>query len=439
MQNIHWKAPDCWINDPNGLIWYKGQYHLFYQCFPYAPKWGRMHWGHAVSRDLVHWEEKGIALFPTKTDDRSGCYSGSAIEHDGQMHLFYTGVTYTQENPENINVPLSDLTSAQLKISSADGMTFDNFNKKTTILPPLTDPAIGSKTDTRDPKVWRGKDAWYLVLGSTVQNKGRLLFYKSDDLQNFTYCGFTEKENFGWMWECPDYFEVNGTGVALFSPMGFLNDGKRYDAVTVCMLASFEEASGTMKLADTYQFFDYGLDLYAPQSTLDKDGNRMILAWARMPEAVDGKWIGMLCMPRIVEVKDRHICFRPHPNLSNSFSKQIASPKEASRDGYRVQTMLQNGESISIGGYQIRREEDRIFTDRHAVFPKKPDFRLTAETPVIQTGTALDIYVDQNLIEVFIGDGEFVISSVVYGLSDEIQGANYILHTTNFEKDGENT
>ena len=68
MQNIHFKAPNCWINDPNGFIWYKGQYHLFYQCFPYAPQWGRMHWGHAVSKDLVNWEEKGIALYPTKTD-----------------------------------------------------------------------------------------------------------------------------------------------------------------------------------------------------------------------------------------------------------------------------------------------------------------------------------------------------------------------------------
>ena len=85
MQKIHFKAPNCWINDPNGFIWYQGQYHLFYQCFPYAPQWGRMHWGHAVSKDLVNWEEKGIALYPTKTDDRSGCFSGSAVEQDGTM------------------------------------------------------------------------------------------------------------------------------------------------------------------------------------------------------------------------------------------------------------------------------------------------------------------------------------------------------------------
>ena len=76
-----------WMNDPNGFIYYKGMYHLFYQCFPYGPRWGRMHWGHVVSKDLVNWEEQGIALFPSKTDDRSGCFSGSAIEEDGKMQL----------------------------------------------------------------------------------------------------------------------------------------------------------------------------------------------------------------------------------------------------------------------------------------------------------------------------------------------------------------
>ena len=71
MQNIHVKAQGNWINDPNGFIYYKGFYHLFYQCFPYGPRWGRMHWGHAVSKELVSWKDLGIALFPSKTDDRS--------------------------------------------------------------------------------------------------------------------------------------------------------------------------------------------------------------------------------------------------------------------------------------------------------------------------------------------------------------------------------
>ena len=165
--SIHLKAPDCWVNDPNGFICYKGEYHLFYQCFPYAPHWGRMHWGHAVSRDLTNWEHKGIALYPSKTDDRSGCFSGSAVEHDGKMYLFYTGVNYAKEDPENINVCLNDeFSSAQLMITSGDGYSFDNLNDKNTVIPPIESPEIGCKQNTRDPKIWRGKNAWYMVLGS---------------------------------------------------------------------------------------------------------------------------------------------------------------------------------------------------------------------------------------------------------------------------------
>lgn len=430
MQKIHLKAPNCWINDPNGFIWYKGQYHLFYQCFPYAPEWGRMHWGHAVSNDLVNWEDKGIALYPSKTDDRSGCFSGSAIEHNGKMYLYYTGVNYTEEDPENINHCLNDnFISAQLMITSENGMTFDNVSAKKTVIPPIDEKIVGSKTHTRDPKVWRGKDAWYMVIGSTVDSKGRLLFYKSNDLENWSYLNCAEKENFGWMWECPDYFEVDSTGITVFSPMGFLKDGKEYDSLPVCMFSAFDESTGKTELPESYQLFDCGLDLYAPQSTTDKEGNRVIIAWVRMPEAVNGEWNGMMCIPRVVEVKDNHIYFRPHPNIKNSFTKEITSPSQADSSGFMVKTSLRNGESINIGGYIIKRENDRIFTDRSAVFADKDNFRLTAETPVINEGNELEIYVDSNLIEVFVNNGEYVLSSVVYGLSDEITGADFSLYT----------
>ena len=358
MQKVHFKAPNCWIIDPNGFIWYKGYYHLFYQCFPYSTEWGRMHWGHAVSKDLVNFEEKGIALFPSKTDDRSGCFSGSAVEYDDKMYLYYTGVNYIEEDPENINHCLNDnFISAQLMITSEDGMTFDNISDKKTIIPPIEEKNIGDKKHTRDPKVWRGKDAWYMVLGSSVNNKGRLLFYKSNDLKKWSYLNFSEKENFGWMWECPDYFEVDCNGIIVFSPMGFINDGKEYDSAAVCMLSKFDEMSGTINLPYEYSFFDYGLDLYAPQSTTDKDGNRIVIAWVRMPQAVNDKWNGMMCIPRIIEVKNNHIYFRPHTNVKDAFTKKISSPEKS---GYMVKTSLKNGESINIGGYIIDRKSTRL-------------------------------------------------------------------------------
>lgn len=82
---IHLKAPRGWMNDPNGFIYYKGMYHLFYQHFPYAPRWATMHWGHAVSRDLVHWEHQDVALFPTRYEDQNGCFSGSAFVHEDRL------------------------------------------------------------------------------------------------------------------------------------------------------------------------------------------------------------------------------------------------------------------------------------------------------------------------------------------------------------------
>ena len=429
MQKIHFKAPGCWINDPNGFIWYKGEYHLFYQCFPYSAQWGRMHWGHAVSRDLVHWEEKGIALFPSKTDDRSGCFSGSAVEYDNKMYIFYTGVNYTEENPENINTCLNDnFISAQLMITSEDGMKFDNISDKKTVIPPIEDKNTGDKTHTRDPKVWRGKNAWYMVLGSTDNKNGRLLFYRSEDLCSWEYVSFTEKDNFGWMWECPDYFEADGTGITVFSRMGFTDDGKEYDSNAVCVFSSFDEEKGEMKLYDTYQYLDLGLDPYAPQSTTDKDGNRVIIAWARMPESVkseNGEWCGLMSIPRIAEVKNGHIYFRPHTNIKNAFTKKISSPEKS---GYMLKTVLENGESINIGGYLIKRDNDKIITDRSAVFNVKGNYRLTAETPVINDGYDLEIYVDENIIEVFINNGEYVISNVVYGLTDRISGKAYDLY-----------
>ena len=430
MQKIHFKAPNCWINDPNGFIWYKGRYHLFYQCFPYSAHWGRMHWGHAVSKDLVNWEEKGIALFPSKTDDRSGCFSGSAIEYKDKMYIYYTGVNYTEEDPENINCCINDtFTAAQLMITSEDGMKFDNITDKKTVIPPIEDKKIGDKNHTRDPKVWRGKDAWYMVLGSTVDKNGRLLFYKSSDLKTWQYLNYCEKDGFGWMWECPDFFEIDGKGVTIFSPMGFFNDGNGYDSVAVCMLSSFDENTGKMELSENYQLFDYGIDLYAPQSTTDEDGNRVVIAWARMPEAViteKGEWCGMMCIPRIVDVKNNHVYIRPHTNVKNSFITKLSAPKKS---GYMLKTTLKNGESINVGGYVIKRENDKITTDRSEVFNIKGNYRLIAETPVINDGYELEIYVDEHLVEVFINNGEYVISNVVYGLTEEITGKNYDLYS----------
>lgn len=421
---IHLKAPGNWINDPNGFIYYKGKYHLFYQYFPYAPRWGTMHWGHAVSKDMVNWEHLGVALFPTRYEDQNGCFSGSAIEQDGRLHLYYTGVHYNHIDPDDIHQCLNDeFDSSQLTITSEDGIHFDNFHEKKVIIPPLTDQKIGDKTHTRDPKVWRGKDAFYMVLGSkTPDSKGKLIFYKSTNLSDWELVNTVSKESgFGGMWECPDYFEIEDGKILVISPMGILKEEALEGNHAICALVEFEEEACRMKIPDDYQFLDYGLDLYAPQSAQDEEGRRVLIAWMRMPEAVNGEWNGMFCIPRVVETANGHIYFRVHPNIEKMYTRKISEPKEADAAGYMVSFDIDEGETVNIGGYEITRKGDQICTNRSKVFPEGTNFRLQLSTPQVKEGFHLDVYVDPNLIEIFVNNGEYVISNVVYGLTNKIQ------------------
>ncbi|MGN0338069.1 MAG: glycoside hydrolase family 32 protein [Lachnospiraceae bacterium] len=424
---IHLRAPKGWINDPNGFIYYKGKYHLFYQHFPYAPRWATMHWGHAVSEDLVHWEHQNIALFPTKYEDQNGCFSGSAIEHEGVLNIFYTGVHYDKINPEDIHLAVDDeFQSAQLRITSVNGFHFDNFGDKQVIIPAIKDASIGHKTHTRDPKVWRGSDAWYLVMGSsTADRRGRLLFYRSTDLEQWEFVNsVVAGSELGWMWECPDYFQTAGGEVLIFSPMGIPTEGTKEQNHTLCTCVRLNEQTCELKMDEEYQYLDYGLDLYAPQSTVDAEGRRVLVAWLRMPKPFAEGRIGMYCIPRVVEVKDHHIYFRVHPNVEQLYTRQISDPTQADPVGYRVSMDMKKGESVSIGGYRIWRQENRIFTDRDMVFSEcenRENFCIQSRTPELAEGCHLDVYVDQNLIEVFVNHGEYVISHAVYGMTDQIE------------------
>lgn len=443
---LHLKAPGNWINDPNGFIYYKGRYHLFYQYFPYAPVWGTMHWGHAVSEDLIHWEHIGTALFPTKYSDQNGCFSGSALEHDGKLNLYYTGIHYAQADKENVHTCVDDkFTSSQMMISSEDGFHFDNFGGKRVVVSVITDEEIGDPKDTRDPKVWEEDGIFYMILGSTYKEEvGRVIFYRSEDAVNWRYAGQLRSERFGRILECPDLFRLEKEYVFIGSPMYIAEDAGGYRHHAVCMPAEFDAEACTLKLPQHYQYVDYGLDLYAPQTTVDKEGRRVMIAWLRMPKVVEEEgeepWIGMMTIPRVIEMEDEHIYFRVHPEVDKFFLEEAVLqepcqieavqkenegkiPVEISRGcRYRVQTKLREGEDLNIGGYHICLERGFVKADRTAVFAGIEGHRLVSTTPQTGRECALDIFIDRNLIEIFIDDGRYVISNIVYGLGDSITG-----------------
>lgn len=423
---LHLKAPGNWLNDPNGFIYYKGKYHLFYQYFPYAPVWGTMHWGHAFSVDLVHWEHAGVALFPTRYEDQNGCFSGSAVEHDGKMNLYYTGIHYKKTDAENIHVNGGDFEATQLMLSSEDGFSFDNFKGKRVVVPMIEDTEIGDHKDTRDPKVWKEGDTFYMVLGSTYcQETGRAIFYKSGDGLNWQYVSQFRSERFGKTLECPDIFKAGDSYVFIGSPMYIAKDAGGYEHHAVCMPADFEPETCSLSLHGNYQYIDYGLDLYAPQTNIDAAGRRVMIAWMRMPKAVENPgcrpWNGMMCLPRVVEAENGHIYFRVHPEIDKYF-KNIEKTALFTGEPCRIQVTLKEDEVLDIGGFKIWVERDFIKTDRSSVFGGIKGHRMISSTPKLYGNYNLDIFVEPNLIEVFVNNGEYVISNVVYELGSYING-----------------
>lgn len=429
MDKVHLRAPGNWMNDPNGFIYYRGKYHLFYQHFPYAPMWGTMHWGHAVSEDLIHWEHLGIAVFPTKDYDRNGVFSGSAVETGGKLCFYYSAVKYLEADKENIHVSPGDIfETSQAMIQSEDGIHFDNWKDKRQVLPVCRNKEEADPTSTRDPKVWTEDGWYYMILGSTLERRqGRVLFYKSKDGIQWDFRSKFQDPCLGTVLECPDLFRLNGQWIFVGSPMGVLQDGRRYPDQSVCALADFDPETCTMKLTGKVRYADWGLDFYAPQTNLDKDGRRVMIGWVRMPKPVEesGKapWIGMMSLPRVVEVRENQICFLPHPEADRYFSKKLKEQEtpDFSR-AFRVKAVLKEQETLDIGGYKITLENGCVKGDRSQVFPQGKEHRLAAKTSAVKGDFHLDIFVDKNLIEIFVNQGQYVLSHAVYGLQPYIEG-----------------
>ena len=170
------------------------------------------------------------------------------------------------------------------------------------------------------------------------------------------------------------------------------------------------------------------LDLYAPQTTLDAEGRRVMISWMRMPMAVTDStdrpaWNGMMSSARVVEEKEGHLYFHMHPQVDAYLSAETTA-EEAAESGkvFRIRTDLSEGETLNIGGYVISRSEGKIVGDRSAVLDGCDEVRTVGATPVIDGAAQLDILVNDHLIEIFVNDGQYVLSHVVYGKSKKISG-----------------
>ncbi len=431
----HYTSEKGWINDPNGFSIYGDKYHLFAQHNPHDSKWGPMHWSHAVSDDLIKWEHKPIALTPTEIyEDELGCFSGTAIEENGKHIIMYTGCSGKIGET---------LTQTQC-IAIGDGTTYEKIAQN-----PVLDgkdlPSFAKTTDFRDPKLFKIGEFYYALMGAMVTEKkiGTMLLYKSGDLINWEYVGeilrACENGLMGIVFECPDIFKLGDKYIILASPIDMPSQGDKYTNVSSAVYFVGDMDFNTGKFtADYYDEIDTGFDFYAPQSLEDKNGERIMIAWAQMWERnfvtdeLNHGWAGAMSVPRILTLENKMLHQKPVKSLEKYHGKKYNNISKGDVDTFRlkINADISEGKQFEIellktlsGSFKI--SYDRI-TNQLIINRSQSLFRLDRHPKEKNVGNVrkikldsyialnLDIIVDKSLIEIFINDGRFAMTSNYY-------------------------
>ena len=440
--NYHLMGEYGWINDPNGFIQYKDMYHLFYQHYPYEAVWGPMHWGHAISKDLIKWAYLPIALAPDQDFDKDGCFSGSAIEKDDKLYLMYTGHVHTGPNIKE------DYKQLQCLAYSQDGIDF--IKLKNPVIDSYQVPENSSKKDIRDPKVCRIGDYYYTFLGSNDNcGDGQVLMYKSSDLINWEFVNIIAKGNgeLGENWECPDLFSLQSKDVLIVSPQYLKANKADFTNIYSCvyMIGNLDYNVGKFEYNDFYPV-DYGFNFYAPQTTIDNKGRRIMIGWMTMwdkeylTHSKGHNWAGAMTIPREIILKDNRLYFKPVDEIKkyrkNEFTinniklngeknfdtygdsyelEVIYDAEEASEFGLKLRS---NNHEETILSYNKKDETFILNIDKSGSGVKG---ERRTKINLINNRLNLRIFVDKCSIEVFINDGEKVMTSLIYPSKDALK------------------
>lgn len=298
---FHYRPAKGWMNDPNGLVCFGGYYHAFYQHAPAHERPGQepMVWGHARTKDFLHWEELPVAIAPEYSYEKDGCWSGTAIVKDGKLFLFYASVenvtdeTHGQYTKQTVSVAYSD-----------DGVTFTKYERNPIL---SVVPADGREEDFRDPAVMECGGKYYLVMASAnpEKTKGRLLLYESDaDLFSWKYCGIAGEWDKADYCECPSLVPFKDEILLTASVCFFA--GHRF----TLSLGKIENGAFVPRVSGSFQ---RGPDQYAGQLFRDERGRAILFSWIPGWEysAFAEKSIGCLSLP--LEVTEQDGIFRAYP------------------------------------------------------------------------------------------------------------------------------
>lgn len=344
----HFLPPANWMNDPNGLIQWKGTYHLFYQHNPYEAQWGPMHWGHAVSPDLIHWQHKPIALAPTPGGpDQDGCWSGVAVVKDGVPVMVYSGNRDSKQR-------------ACLAFSRDDLETLQKYPGN----PVIPDsPAGYDLLEYRDHCVWREGDAWYQLMGAWIKDVGGAVFlYHSDELVHWKELGpllvgsslADGSSPAAEMWECPDFFSLGEQHMLVVS----VNTGAPY--FTGYFLGTYQDRHFIPKLFRKLDYGDSGF--YAPQSFVNEAGERIQLGWvgeARSLQAqLESGWAGAQSLPRVFSLDAQgRLEIQPYRGIDILRGENYCLPK--------MTVLPDSSQALDIGGHALEVQAEFAPADRH--------------------------------------------------------------------------
>ena len=438
---FHLSARVGWMNDPNGFGFYQGKYHLFYQYNPYHTHWGPMHWAHAVSEDLLNWETLPAALAPDEEYDRNGCFSGSAAETaDGKHLLMYTGVRieeYEDGSREEFQTQC---------LAVGDGVDYEKYAGNP-VLSGKDLPEGAYLRDFRDPRIWRREDGSYRsVVGSRpADGSGQILLYGSENGFDWSFMKvLAENRNrYGKMWECPDFFFLDGKGVLMVSPQDMLRvEGKFHSGSgNLCIIGDWDHETETFT-EEHVQVIDDGVDYYAMQTACAPDGRRIMIAWMQnwdtQEHALNEKWFGQMSLPREISVRNGRLIQQPVREIEKLRVKTVshADVKVAEKtqlDGVcgRYADMevtvrpdengLYERFTLTLAGNEqfdtklvfepakglLTMDRSNCGT-RHA-FAHRRHCRVGCEDGVIR----LRVILDRNSIEVFVGEGEKTMTMLI--------------------------
>lgn len=319
---FHYTAKKNWINDPNGLMYFKGEYHLYYQHNSQNPYWGNMVWGHATSSDLFNWTEHSIFMKPSREEDADGCFSGSAFVWNDEIYYGYTGVKFLEKTVNEMGNPVpkrhEDMIPTQLFAKSRDGFKLEKIYGNE-----IKTPSDINLNDFRDPKIFNKDGVFYMVIGARKEDAGGVVIYKSHNLMDWTRVDECFNSSIGFMLECPDYLIFENGEVILYSAMGLIDDDGKETYVTGYSSVDFEK---TLSMS-SFNHLDLSEKFYAPQTFDMKNDRKILMGWLRMENPVDEeKWTGMMSIPRDLRYCDGILYQQPVEELNDYrvFSEEIS-------------------------------------------------------------------------------------------------------------------